>query len=321
MVEADKIEKYMPDFLIIGAGKSGTTSLFFYLKQHPEIYIPDVKEPDFFGYEMFSEKDFIGKPIINHYKRSITNLEEYIGLFKKAGKDQKKGDISNTYLYHEKAPKRIFHYIPNVKLIAVLRQPAERLYSRYMHLARENQLPTPNFLDCLDKNSVWWERNDLVPEGFYYRNLSRYYDLFDPSQIKVFLFEELKNDQDKLIKEIYRFLDVDEEFTVDYSTSYNKSGLIRSKAYDRIFGKKGMIKRMVAMILSDKNYRKLKGNKTVRKYKNMIRDFNLKKPPLDLEAKQKVTEEIYRDDIIKLSKLIDRDLSHWVDLNSGQAAN
>ena len=98
---------------------------------------------------------------INHYNNSVTNIDDYLKLFEPANEGQLKGETSNTYMYHDKAAERIKHYNPEMKMLAVLRQPAERLYSRYLHLAREDRLPTPNFEDCLDKETIWWERNDL----------------------------------------------------------------------------------------------------------------------------------------------------------------
>ena len=301
-----------PDFLIIGAGKSGTTSLNNYLKQHPQIFIPQLKEPNFFGYELFSEKDFEGLPILTHFKNSVTELEDYLELFKPAKENQLLGETSNTYLYHEKAPERILHYIPEVKLIGIFRQPVERLYSRFLHLAREDRLPTKTFIDCLDKESIWWQRNDLINEGFYYKHLSRYYSMFDKSQIKVFLYEEFQKDPMKLLKDIFRFLEVDDQFLPDVTVSYNKSGYIKNSLYNKIFGQNGLMRQLLVAILPQSGYKKLKQNLFMQKYLNKIREVNLEKPTLDMDTKFRITEIVYKEDIIKFSKLIGRDLNHWI---------
>src|SRR5690606_9216630 len=110
MVHKDSL---IPNFLVIGAGKSGTTSLDKYLKQHPEIFIPDVKEPNFFGYETTTLADLNGDPAeIQHYRNSITSLDEYLNLFRAAAPNQLKGETSNTYMYHKDAPARIHFYNP-----------------------------------------------------------------------------------------------------------------------------------------------------------------------------------------------------------------
>lgn len=302
----------LPNFLIIGAGKSGTTSVDNYLKQHPNIYISPVKEPNFFGYELNSAKDFEGSPQLNHYNSSVTNIEEYLKLFENASPKQIKGETSNTYMYHKNAPNRIKYYMPDVKLIAILRQPAERLYSRYLHLARENKLPTQNFEDCLDKNSIWWERNDLVKEGFYGQYLAKYFELFDESQIKVFLFEELKGNPEKLHKEIFQFLGVEDEFQIDFSITYNQSGFIKNPLVDRMIGPNSLLFRGIKKIISKENIQKIKDNKFLFKQVNDMRSKNLTKPKLTKELKSKISNEIYKEDILHLQKLINKDLSHWL---------
>ncbi|GAA5034721.1 sulfotransferase [Marivirga lumbricoides] len=301
----------LPDFLIIGAGKSGTTSLDNYLKQHPQIFISERKEPNFFGYELNQLSDFSVKSEIDHYKGSVTNLEEYLKLFSSSQPGQLKGETSNTYMYHTTAAERIYHYNPNIKLIAILRQPAERLYSRFLHLARENELPSENFSDCFDKSSIWWWRNDLVKEGMYAQYLTKYYKLFDQNQIKIFLFEDLKSHPEKLFKDIFEFLNVDSSFEPNLSVEYNQSGFIKNKKIDAIFGAKGIINRGVKLLLPRKTLTALKNNHKLQKKIQTLRNRNLHKPKFDNNLKNKITNEIYLEDIKQLEKLIKRDLSHW----------
>lgn len=305
--------KNLPDFLIIGAGKSGTTSVDNYLKQHPDIYISAVKEPNFFGYELNTAQDFEGTPQLNHYNSSITNIADYLNLFEEASSRQIKGETSNTYMYHENAAERIKHYIPNVKLIAILRQPAERLYSRYLHLARENKLPTESFEECLDRGSIWWERNDLIKEGFYGKYLEKYFKIFDESQIKVFIYEELREDPQKLHKEIFQFLGVKDDFDIDFSITYNQSGFIKNPLIDQLIGPKSFLFRGLKKIVSEKNIQKVKENKFLFKKVNDLRSKNLSKPKLSKDLKYKISNEIYKDDIVLLQKLINKDVSHWLD--------
>ena len=84
------------------------------------------------------------------------------------------------------ALERIKYYVPHVKLIAILRQPAERLFSRYAHLLRVGKVPGDFFEGIFDKNSVWWQRPDLVQEGFYYKQLERFFSNFQHENIKIF---------------------------------------------------------------------------------------------------------------------------------------
>lgn len=304
-----------PDFLVIGAGKSGTTSLDKYLGQHPEIFMSKVKEPNFFGYESMSRRDFADRPEeLAHFDGSVTNIEDYLKLFSNAKPDQLKGETSNTYMYHEQAPFRIKYYIPDVKLIAILRQPAARLYSRFLHLAREDRTPTPNFDDCLNKNTIWWERNDLIKEGFYGRYLARYYQLFPAENIRVYLYEDLQQSPLEVMKSLYGYLNVDAAFTPDVGLRYNESGIVKNRFLNQLYGPGGFVSRSIKKILPQGAMDKLKENLGFQKRILALRGKNLHRPRLDPEIKRRLTHEVYGDDIKQLETIIGRDLSHWLNM-------
>jgi hypothetical protein len=310
---SSKKNDLIPDFLIIGAGKSGTTSLDKYLNQHPEIFIPKVKEPNFYGYEHTKLEDFKGDVgEILHFKGSVTNLNDYLALFKDAKPGQVKGETSNTYMYHPEAPERIKFYNPDMKLIAILRQPAGRLYSRYLHLARENRTPTENFGDCKDRNSIWWKRNDLIKEGFYHKNLQPFFQLFPKQNIKVYLYEELNDRPEEVLKDIYDFLGVNPDFKPDLTVKYNQSGIIKNKFLDGIYGQKGVLTRLTKVVLPEGGVQKLKNSTAVQRVVNALRGKNLAKPKMNAEIRQWLTQDVYGDDIRNLQKLIGKDLTHWL---------
>src|ERR687894_3261543 len=113
----------MPNFFIIGAQKAGTTSLYYYLKQHPQIYMSPRKEPHFFkGMHSELRKSGRGLP-------PVTDLGDYQALFRGVTDEKAIGEASASYLYSPKAPALIKSSIPDAKLIAVLRNPADRAYS------------------------------------------------------------------------------------------------------------------------------------------------------------------------------------------------
>jgi len=302
----------LPEFLIIGAGKSGTTSLDNYLRQHPALFLPPMKEPNFFGYEMRRAEDFDGdsEELVN-YNRSVTDIGSYLSLFEGHKPGQLKGETSNSYLYHREAPERIKHYVPNVKLIAILRQPAERLWSRYLHLARDNRLPSPSFSDCLDSKSIWWKRNDLVPEGFYYKNLSRFYSWFPESQIRVYLFEEFNNSGDKVLRDIFEFLEVDPAFEPNLEVHFNQSGFIKHQNLNKIIGIKGVFQRSAKLLLG-KYYSVAKENLFLQKLITGLRKRNLIHPHMDEKIKKTLSTEVYGEDMRQLQGLLKRDLSRWL---------
>lgn len=301
----------LPDFVVIGAGKSGTTSLNEYLNQHPKIFMGD-KEPNFFAYELL-DPDTISDPTDKaHYFESVYKLEDYLALFKGAKEGQLKGEVSNTYISSSISWERIKHYVPDAKLMAILRHPADRIFSRYFHLVRENEIPEGGDLnEVFNRDSIWWKRKDLVNEGFYYRQLKPYFENFKSENIKVFLYEDFIGKTDQVVKEAFEFLGVDPNVKVGTDVVYNKSGKVKNKSVDALVGQDSapivFLKKVFPGL-----HRKLKSSVAVNRWLNNIRNKNLEKPDMERDLKQKIVDEIYREDIQELQKLIQRDLKHWL---------
>lgn len=303
------MEMKVPNFLIIGAGKSGTTSVYHYLKEHPEVFMSTVKETNFFALEgeKIETRDDDSDQMY-HYPWSVNNWEQYLDLFKDASLNQIRGEASPMYLYSSKAAESIKTRVPDVKLIAVLRQPSERLYSRYLHLARENRVPG-KFEDALDEKSIWWKRNDLINEGRYHTHLSKYFELFPENQIKVILYDDLKKDQNAVMKEIYSFLGVNPNFVPDTDQQHNVSGIIKNKTMDLLIGQNSWVKERISQ-LSPELMRRVKGSKRLKSLVNGMRNKNLSRPAMSFDMKRAL-DEIYKSEIDSLSNLIDRNLDHW----------
>jgi Sulfotransferase family len=169
----------MPNFLIIGAGKAGTSSLYQYLKQHPQIYMSPIKETNFFALEGQDLNFADPRDRINKY--SITKIEDYYAQFEAVSNETAIGEASPLYLYEPKAPEQIQHYIPDVKLIAILRNPVDRAYASFLYLHREQRESLEYFSEALDaepsriqNNYPWiWHYKNL---GFYAEQLQRYFE-------------------------------------------------------------------------------------------------------------------------------------------------
>ena len=302
----------MPDFLIIGAGKSGTTSLDQYLKQHPSIYMSEVKEPNFFTYYQQDPTKYGVQPNSEHFKRCVVTLPEYQALFAEAKPEQLRGETSNTYLSVPESSENIKALMPKGKFIAILRHPTERLYSRYLHLARDGRIPTENFeQDVFDKNSIWWKRNDLVTEGFYYQHLKPYYEAFNEDQLHIILYDDFRKDANAVLRQIFNFLGVNPNVSVESSVELNKSGVVKNKTINRVFGYNGLLVNAAQKIVPKSLYTRLKNSMLVQGAIGKVRDGNLSRPNLDPEIKKKITREIYGREIEQLEKLINRDLSAW----------
>ncbi len=299
----------MPNFLVIGAGKAGSTSIDEYLKQHPQIYMSPVKEPNFFALE--GEKvDFRGpkaENLINSW--SVTDIESYCALFKDVGEHKAIGEVSPLYLYSPKAPDRIKHYIPDTKIIAILRHPADRAYSAYLWLFGQEREKIVDFAKALaaeesriQSNWEWiWHYKNM---GFYYQQLQRYYDRFDRNKIKVYLFEDLKKDDIGLTKDLYRFLGVEEDYQPDTSIKYAYSVIPpKNKVLQDFLTRENPFKQFLRGVLPER-LRKPWAAKVYRK--NMAQPLKLSK-----EMRQQLIE-VYREDILSLQDLIQRDLSSWL---------
>ena len=207
------------DFLGIGAGKSGTTSLFEYLQVHPQIYIPPEKECSY-----FSENNMIAKGW-NWY------LDRYFG---NANPVSLWGTITPQYMYSPQAPSKIKEALPHVKLIALLRNPIARAHSSYrMNIRKYGESRTFEVavLELLTPDALEKARQQPKPmthylvNGEYGRALARYYELFDHDQIAIYFTQDLRQNPESVLQSIFRFLKVDAEFvSPNLNTIYYQGG-------------------------------------------------------------------------------------------------
>lgn len=305
----------LPNFLIIGAQKSGTTALYHHLKQHPQVYMPPEKEPHFFALEDESI-DFQGprdQEILNHI--AVTDLQAYRGLFGGVTDEKAVGEASAVYLYSPKACWRIKHYIPEARLIVILRNPADRAYSSFLHMIRDGREPLDDFEEALGEEEAriqdnWGPIWHYKRAGFYYGQVKRYLETFGREQIKVYLYEDLKNDPGGMLEDVFRFLEVDDTFVPDVSGNYNVAGVPKSKPLHGLHGfliKPHPLKSALKPFVP-KNLRR----RAVASLVNGIRNRNLIKPLFLPETRGRLLAE-YEEDVLKLGSLIERDLSGWLD--------
>lgn len=205
----------LPDFLVIGPGKSGSTWMYHALKSHPEVCMSTAKETLFF------EEEF------------DRGIEWYSGFFKHCSEGVKAiGEASNTYIYNRKAPERIRSINPEMKLITCLRNPVERAFSHYLFLIRGGQFQG-TFREALD------DHPKLINEGKYFKHLKPYFEHFDDECLYIDLFDNLKKDEDKFIRNIYNFLEVDPEFIPSIDQKYRLSAAKPRNKYLASLAKKG----------------------------------------------------------------------------------
>lgn len=296
----------MPNFLIIGTQKAGTTALYGYLQEHPQIYMSSIKEPGFFDFE--GEKvNFCGPGDDRSYRFAINDLATYQNQFQDVNNEIAIGEATTWYLQSLEAPERIKYHIPNVKLIAILRNPVDRAYSAFIHAIRDNREPVSDFARALleeDKRikNNWgflWRYKHM---GFYATQLKRYFEQFDRNQIRVYLYEDFKNNPTEILKDIFYFLNVDETFTPRVFTHSNISGIPKSKTLHTFLSKNNPIKSFFKPFIPYK-FRK--------QIIDQLRLKNMVKPKCSLEVQLKL-REVFREEILELQKLLQRDLSKWL---------
>jgi hypothetical protein len=305
----------MPNFFVIGATKSGTTSLYHYLSQHPEVYLSPRKGPHYFAFESGENVEGRGPGDAETLKGMlVTDPKQYRSLFQNAAAKAARGEASTMYIYYPKAPLRIKACVPDAKLIAILRNPVERAYSSYLHLVREGYEVHQDFAMALQEEEARIKANWLPlwhykKMGFYYEQLQRYYDIFDSKQIRVYLYEEFRADPLVVMKDMFGYLGVDDAFVPDMTIKHNISGVPRNHALHRLhhfLRKPSLLKTTLKAVLPASVRRPLK----LRVLAN-LQAHNLQKPPLSPELRQELTDA-YRDDILKLQELVGRDLSRWL---------
>lgn len=300
----------LPDFLIVGAAKSGTTSLHYYLKQHPRIFMPIKKELYFFSYVGMPE-DRIPRWLIEEFKMPLTAVD-YADCFNGARERQIAGEACQTYLYMPETTigniKRFYgERYKELKIIIILRNPVERAWSHYtMHL-RNGIEPIRDFRKVVNPEVARKRLEDRWDSGFDYLGKGRYYGqviayIKEFPRIKVFLYEDLSNEPQKLVKNIFGFLGVDDRFIPDMKTKYNVSGESSSKVLDYLVAKNNFVKNL---------FKKVLPYELRRKVKFAVLDRILKKQLMPEDIKRELQRE-YKDDIMRLQSLLNRDLSAWL---------
>ena len=284
-----------PNFLIIGAPKSGTTSLYNYLQQHPDIEFSDIKEPKYFSFKDINF-DFISneKALSQIKKSTVTNLEDYLKLF--TNKNAKWiGEASPNYFHFEPAAKNIYDFNVEMKLILILRNPIDRLYSDWKHNVRmgfETELNFKKAIKLIDERvkTNMLPYHDYLIKGKYAQHLERYFKYFARENIKVVFYDDFKKKPSSTCNEILHFLGIERNFNFNTEIIHMKSSpIIR---YPKL---KKQIKSL--QLISYRVYQFFEKINTIpEKMSNSNRKFAI---------------NYYRDDILKLEKLLQRELNCW----------
>lgn len=303
----DGVRGRLPNFLIIGAAKSGTTSVARYLERHPDVFMPIREAPAYFACAGTPPR-YAGPNADVIAARAVWRLSEYLRLFAAWRHEKAAGEKSTQYLSSPVAPRAISEAIPDARLIVILRNPADRAFSQFTHNLRSLREPLKDFRAALEaepeRKKANWSYNYWYRErGRYAPQLERYYALFPRTQILVLLFDDLVADAAGVMRAICRHLDISEAPSLPISERHNVSvGVPRNDLVHRFLTRDGMTKSVFRSVVPAAVQRRI--------WNTMFHRNLAPLPAFEPGLRRQLIEE-FSDDVEQLERLIGRDLSAW----------
>ncbi len=226
----------LPDFFLVGHSKSGTTALYEMLRRHPQIFMPDLKEPVYFASEL---------PRQAHRYQAPATLEQYLALFAAAEPGQIAGEASASYLWSHTAAERIAQAQPNARIVAILREPASFLRSLHLQCVQSHYETEKDLRRALELEESRRAGRNIPPRSLwpqvllysehvrYVEQLRRYHARFPPEQVLVLIYDDFRSDNEGTVRKVLRFLDVDDSGPVE-TVEANPTVAMRSQRLDEI---------------------------------------------------------------------------------------
>ena len=304
---SDQQRSRIPDFYVVGAGRAGTTSISHYLAQHPDLFLPAVKSASY-----FYACDLTGSPLADNRapipEWFIQDELEYRNLYSSAPIEAICGDVSPVYLASTRVAARIAAVRSDAKIIAIMRNPVDRVYSRYVGRRRDGLETIATFEELVEREmATELVRDDAhatyLSGGMVSHFLQTYLTAFPRENIQIHVYEDFARDTQSVMASICRFLGVDEGFRFDVDRIYNRSGgRIQNATVGGLWASSLRLRKALRpwlpKSLRDAIFRKV----TAKTEKVLIR------PETRL-----CLLDIYRDDIRQLQELTGRDLSAWLE--------
>src|SRR3981081_3608922 len=313
----------LPNFFIVGAPKAGTTSLYYYLGQHPDVYMSPVKEPNYFAEEIrlsnigaqwqdWAQRENASRRRVRlgpmrekKFGGIVSNWSDYLKLFQNVNGEKAIGEASVCYLWSRTAARNIASTTPNAKIIMVLRNPIDRAFSQYKQ-AVANGLIRNSFREqirkSLNNESDKFELlNPFLEFGLYYEHVKRYTERFSADNLRIYLYEEYKQAPAGILMDIFRFLTVDPQFSPDATEKHLQTSLPRSTWVSFMLKKYGVWSRVKNALHED--------------LIPIVRKMAFKdRQTVELDSADRVQlSNYYREDVSRLSDLIKRDLHAWLE--------
>jgi hypothetical protein len=296
----------LPNFLIVGAAKSGTTSLHYYLQQHPDIYLPARKELHYFAREyMFRLTGGPGdRNVLSYVCRT---QEEYESAYAKVTRQSAVGEISPSYLYFSDVNEEIKRELRDPKIIMILRNPLQKAFSQYMHLVRDNR-EMLDFYDALMAEGERIERDwaamwRYAESSLYSSRVQRYMDVFGERNVRIFLYDDLVASPERLVRDLLEFIGVDPEQPIDFGKVHNRSGKPRSRFVSNLLTRPNPLRDLAKRILP---------SETTYMLKLRLQDLNTgAKGTIDGRSRAYL-KEFCAQDVQDLQQIVGRPLN-WLD--------
>jgi len=300
MSAAPDTEGRWPDFLVIGAGRAGTTSLHRYLSRHPDVFLPATKAPSYW----YATARQARTDLPSSFVRS---RQAYRSLFRDARPGQRCGDVSPVYLAAMDVPPRVIDDAPSVRVVALLRHPVDRVYARWVARRRDGLEPTRTFEELVARElrePVFREdaHATYLASGIVAPVLARWFELVPPDRRLVLWYEDFARDTAACMREVCRFLGVRDDVDLGTARSHNASGgrirhpVVRS-LWAASFPVRQAVRPLIPAAWRDAAFR------------TVTRD--VVRMPLAADTRARLTEA-YTPEIHALEALTGRDLSTWL---------
>ena len=311
-----------PNFFLVGAPRAGSTSLYYHLRQHPDIYMSPMKEPSYFclefrpenhapafkGHALYAAKsaqEYVRGPMTQvSHGGLVCDWDDYLRLFAAAGTQRAVGEASVCYMVSHTAAAAIAARYPHAKILMVLRSPADRAFSQYLQALAEGHV-TGSFQQyvraCLRHAGEGYGIHEPFLEmGFYAAQVQRYLDHFPRNQVGIWIYEEHLAQPRELLRQIFRFLEVEENFQPDTSARHHQLRVPKMAGSSRA--------------LHWARTTSLSRKALLAPVRRVVRDVFYSPPgAVTMSAADRtLMHEFYAGDVRKLETILNRDLSGWL---------
>lgn len=301
----------MPDFFIVGAPKCGTTAMYDYLRQHPDIFMPFHKEPLFFGSDLTR-------------RYGAMSERDYLRLFAAAAPGQRVGEASAWYLFSMRAAVEIAAASPSARIVAMFRDPVDVMYAQHSQLLFSEQEDITDFADALDaeEDRATGRRlppGPIRPENLLYSRmvrfadqLERYLDVFGRDRVHVIIHDDLRADQAGEYRRLLEFLDVEPGFAPEFVPS-NENKRVRNRRLQRLIWDPPLLRPLIPAI------RRFPPAHALRARLLALNSRRVARPAMDPALRARLRAEL-RPEVERLGRLIGRDLSAWSETSVASSA-